>query len=80
MVPPPLNSRAKPSPSEMANFGVLSSKHTKMEWEPRGRRVRVVLLYRKLNRGGQLNETASVKDLLTEAVDVPPRLIFNRGG
>ena len=53
----------------MVIFGVLSSKHTKMEWEPRGRREGVVLLYRKIKRAGQLiNETASVKDTLTEAV------------
>ena len=27
-----------------------------------------MLLYRKINRGGQFNETASVKDKLTEVV------------
>ena len=52
----------------MANFGVLSSKHTKMEWEPWGRREGVVLLYRELNQGGQPKATASVNRALTKAV------------
>ena len=55
-------------PSRNSLFGVLRAQNTKKMEEPRGRRRRLGGYIGRINRGGQLKETASVNALLTEAV------------